>query len=124
MNDPRITRLAETLLDHSCRIAAGENVLIEAIDLPEPTLVCRLVEMAAERGAHPFVTWKNNEILRSLYRTGTETNLGAAGEMERLACNECMRTSASRVVELKPIRRRSSRAHGSLSEAVVAAGAQ
>ena len=83
MNDPRLTRLAETLLDHSCRVAPGENILIEAIDLPEPALVCRLIEMAAERGAHPFVTWKNQEILRSLYRTGTEVNLGTAGELER-----------------------------------------
>ena len=53
MHDPRIDRLAEILLDHSCRIEPGEKLLIEAIDLPEPTLVCRLVEMAAQRGAHP-----------------------------------------------------------------------
>jgi aminopeptidase len=83
MNDPRLTRLAEILLDHSCRIAKGENVLIEAIDLPEPTLVCRLVELAAERGANPFVTWKNQEILRSLYRTGTQANIAEAGTFER-----------------------------------------
>lgn len=82
MNDPRITRLAEILLDHSCQIKQGENILIEAIDLPEPTLVCRLVEMAAERGANPFVTIKNQEVLRSLYRSGTPANLAAAGEFE------------------------------------------
>ncbi len=83
MHDPRITRLAEILLDHSTQIRAGENLLIEAFDLPEPALVCTLVELAAARGAHPFVTWKNNEVLRSLYRTGTETNLGASGEFKR-----------------------------------------
>lgn len=83
MNDPRITRLAEILLDHSCQIKAGENILIEAIDLPEPALVCRLVELAAERGANPFVTLKNQEVLRSLYRTGTQANIAAAGEFER-----------------------------------------
>jgi len=83
MNDPRIDRLAEILLDHSTQIQAGENILIEAFDLPEPTLVCRLVELAAARGARPFVSWKNNEILRSLYKTGTEAGLGAAGELER-----------------------------------------
>lgn len=83
MNDPRITRLAEILLDHSTQIRAGENILIEAFDLPDPTLDCALVEMAAARGAQPFVTLKNNEVLRSLYKTGTETNLGTAGEFER-----------------------------------------
>ena len=51
MNDPRITTLAKTLVDHSCRLKQGQKVLIEAFDLPEPDLVCRLVEMAAERGA-------------------------------------------------------------------------
>ncbi len=83
MNDPRLTRLAEILLDHSCQLQEGENVLIEAIDLPEPTLVCRLVEMAAGRGARPFVTWKSNAVLRSLYRTGEQGNLALAGALER-----------------------------------------
>ena len=38
MNDPRISRLAEILIDHSCQLKAGEFVLIEAFDLPEPAL--------------------------------------------------------------------------------------
>jgi aminopeptidase len=83
MQDPRLQRLAEILVDHSCRIAAGEKVLIEAFDLPTPDLVCRLVELSAHRGAHPFVSVKSNEVLRSLYLTGTETNIGLAGQFER-----------------------------------------
>lgn len=83
MHDPRIDRLAEILLDHSCRIAAGEKLLIEAIDLPEPALVCRLVEMAAERGALPFVTTKSNEVLRSLYSAADAEAIKLAGQLER-----------------------------------------
>ena len=83
MNDPRIDRLAEILVDHSCRLTPGDKVLIEAFDLPEPTLVCRLIELAAARGALPFVTWKCNEVLRSLYRTGVEANIALAGEHEK-----------------------------------------
>lgn len=83
MNDPRLTKLAEILIRHSCELKAGEHVLIEAIDLPEPTLVCRLIELAAEAGAHPLVTLKNNAVLRSLYKTGTATNLALAGSLER-----------------------------------------
>lgn len=82
MHDPRIDRLAEILIDHSCQLKAGENVLIEAFDLPETNLVCRLIELAHERGAHPFVTWKSNEILRTLYSNGTEVNLAQAGQFE------------------------------------------
>lgn len=83
MHDPRLNRLAEILIDHSCQLKPGEKILIEAIDLPDPALVCLLVELAADRGAHPLVTWKNNTVLRSLYRTGTKTNIGLAGDFEK-----------------------------------------
>jgi aminopeptidase len=82
MHDPRIDRLADILLDHSCTIKAGEKVLIEAFDLPEPALVCRLVEGAARRGAVPLVTWKSNAVLRSLYQTATEESMKLAGQFE------------------------------------------
>src|SRR5262245_35020332 len=82
MNDPRLSRLAEILIDHSCQLQAGEKILIEAFDLPEPTLLCRLVELAAQRGAHPLTTIKSNAVLRSLYTSGTATNLGLAGQFE------------------------------------------
>lgn len=82
MKDPRIDRLAEILIDHSCRLQKGENILIEAIDLPDPALVCRLVELASERGGRPFVTWKNNAVLRSLYQAGVEEAMELSGEFE------------------------------------------
>ena len=63
MRDPRNAQLAKVVVSHSLRVEPGEVVLIEAIDLPDPTLVCRLVELAATRGANPFVTWKNNSVL-------------------------------------------------------------
>ena len=48
MYDPRIDRLADLLLDHSCRIEKCEKVLVEAIDLPDASLVCAPVQGAAE----------------------------------------------------------------------------
>lgn len=83
MKDPRIDRLAATLIDHSCQLKPGEKVLIEAYDLPETQLVCRLVELAGELGAHPLVTLKNNTVLRSLYRQGTRDSIALAGDFER-----------------------------------------
>jgi aminopeptidase len=83
MQDPRIDRLAEILIDHSCQLARGEKLLIEAIDVPQPALVCRLIELAAERGALPVVTLKCNEVLRSLYRAGTAESIALAGQHER-----------------------------------------
>ena len=83
MNDPRISRLAETLIDHSCRLTRGQKVLIECFDLPNPTLACRLVELASERGALPVVSWKDNSVLRSIYRSGSAESLTLIGELER-----------------------------------------
>lgn len=82
MKDPRIDQLARTLLDHSCQIQPGENLLIDAYDLPDAELVCRLVEMVAARGACPFVNWKSNAVLRSLFHTATETGMTLCGELE------------------------------------------
>ena len=84
MHDSRLTRLSDVLVDHSCQVQPGENVLIEAFDLPEPALVCRLIERIAERKAHPFVTWKSNAVLRALYRTGNETTFSLTGQFEQV----------------------------------------
>jgi aminopeptidase len=83
MHDPRIDKLANLLLDHSCRIKKGERVLIEAFDLPEVDLVCALVEGAAARGSVPLVSTKNNRVLRSLYQTATAASMDAAAEFEK-----------------------------------------
>lgn len=88
MHDPRIDKLANVLLDHSCRIKSGEKILIEAIDLPEASLVTSLVEGAAKRGAVPLVTWKSNAVLRSLYKTATKEGMTLAGKFERARMEE------------------------------------
>ena len=83
MRDPRLQRLAEILVDHSCEVSQGEKVLIEAFDLPNPALVCRLVELVSMRGGIPLVTYKSNTILRSLYQHGTPEGMTLSGELER-----------------------------------------
>src|SRR6476659_9261861 len=82
MHDPRIDQLADLLLDHSCTIKRGERVLIEAFDLPDATLVCRLIDGATKRGAVPLVSWKSNAVLRSLYQNATEESMKLAGQLE------------------------------------------
>ncbi|QDT67385.1 Aminopeptidase PepS [Planctomycetes bacterium MalM25] len=83
MHDPRIDALANVLLDHSCELKSGETILIEAIDLPEPDLICALVEGAAQRGATPLVEIKNQRVQRSVLSTATETAMKLNGELER-----------------------------------------
>jgi aminopeptidase len=82
MHDPRIDKLSNVLLDHSCRVQKGEKVLIEAFDLPDAGLVATLVEGIAKRGGVPLVSWKSNEVLRALYRSATEESMKLAGKLE------------------------------------------
>lgn len=82
MADARLGRLAEVLIHHSCRLTAGEKVLIEAFDLPSEELVCLLVEQTAALGAIPIVQWRNNRILRSVYRASSQAGLRLMGQCD------------------------------------------
>ena len=88
MNDPRNARLAQVLVDHSCRLAAGEKILIETFDLPDTGLVRRLVELIAQRGGLPVVSCKSNSVLRTLYQTATRESLTVMGDLERRRMEE------------------------------------
>ena len=83
MKDPRVRKLADLLVRHSCKVQSGDNVLIEAFDLPSTEVVCDLIELVAGSGAHPFVIWKDNKILSSLYANASSENLAMAGQFER-----------------------------------------
>lgn len=88
MLDPRIQRLAELLIDHSCEIQPGEKVFIEAFDLPDPSLVCCLVEIARARGGIPVVSCKSNAITRSLLHHGNEDTFALQGDIEAHAMQQ------------------------------------
>ena len=88
MHDPRIDALARVLIHHSCQLKAGHKVLIETFDLPEPALVCRLVDEAIHVGAIPIVMTKSNAVLRSLYRGATEDSMAVNGRIEASIMSE------------------------------------
>ena len=81
MSDPRYTTLASNLINHSIHLQKGEKVLIEAFDLPE-AMVIALVRAAREAGGVPFVTLKNNRVLRELYVDATAEQMQLCGEVE------------------------------------------
>ena len=88
MLDPRICKLAELLIDHSTRLQSGEKVLIEAFDLPDPSLVTCLVELARDRGSLPVVFWKNNAVRRSLLLHGDADTFSLQGDIESHAMEQ------------------------------------
>jgi aminopeptidase len=82
MPDPRWETLADILIDHSTRPAAGETLLIECFDLDDTTLPRLLIQKAARRGAYPLVEIKDTRIVRDLVRNASEGQMRALGDFE------------------------------------------
>jgi aminopeptidase len=75
-------KLAGLLINYSCAVKPGENILIEAIDVPH-AFTRALVSTAAAAGGRPFVLLKSNEITRALMLAGSEAQWEAVAEVER-----------------------------------------
>ncbi|MFN3159592.1 MAG: aminopeptidase [Rubinisphaera brasiliensis] len=86
--DSRIVKLAEIIVQHSCRLEPGERVLIEAFDLPSPDLVTELVRQAREAGAIPLVQLRNNQILKEWVQTADESTLEVAAQIDAARMRE------------------------------------
>jgi aminopeptidase len=82
MPDPRWDALAEILIHHSTRLAAGETLLIECFDLEDTTLARLLVQKAGRRGAYPLVETKDTRIVRELIRHASEPQMRTLGDSE------------------------------------------
>ena len=83
MFDPREKKLAELLVNYSTDVQKGENVLIEAFDIPE-TFVKQLVKAVRGREGNPFVSIKSNTIQRELFLNSTDEQIKFAGEYEAM----------------------------------------
>jgi aminopeptidase len=90
MTDPRIEKLAQVLIHYSCALKAGENILIEAIDVPH-AFTKALIKTAADAGGRPLAMLKSNEVNRALMQTGNEAMWEIIADvekaqMERMQC--------------------------------------
>lgn len=86
MRDPRLAKLAASLLDYSLEIKPGEKVLIEG-GLASRDLIIALVDGAYERQAVPFVEVGDARIRRAWYLQATrdQMDLEVSWGMNRLA---------------------------------------
>lgn len=82
MKDPRISKLADILIDYSTKVQPGEKVLLEAFDIPDE-VVTTVVDRIAEAGGLPFVSIKRNKVLRALYQSASEEQMRITGEIEQ-----------------------------------------
>lgn len=81
MRDPRSVQLAKTIVHHSCRLKAGETILIEAFDLADG-LVSDIMEEAFLAGGIPLVYLRKNALVRQMLLHGKEEQLKKLSEVE------------------------------------------
>jgi aminopeptidase len=82
MTNPRIEKLADLLINYSCAVKSGENILIEAIDVPH-AFTKALIRATANAGGRPLVALKSNEINRALMLAGTRDQWDTIADVER-----------------------------------------
>ncbi|MDR2980720.1 MAG: aminopeptidase [Puniceicoccales bacterium] len=79
--DSRYIKLAEVLTGFSTSLKKGENVLIDAIDIPDEMVVA-LLRAARKLGATPMVNIQHTRINRELIREGCEKQFQLSTDME------------------------------------------
>jgi aminopeptidase len=80
MHDPRIDQLASQLVNYSTKIQPGENVLIDAFDVPE-SVPLALVRAVRAAGGTPFVNLHNARVTRELLMEASEPQLDIQAEI-------------------------------------------
>lgn len=71
MLDPRVSKLADVLVNYSCAVKPGEKLLIHGIDVPHE-FTCELVRAVRAAGGIPVVKLDSNQIKRALMLAGTQ----------------------------------------------------
>ena len=81
MRDPRIDRLADVLVNYSCKCQKGEKVFIDLYDT-DAEIGCALVETAQKAGALPYVKLNSTKIRRSMLMNTNEAHQRALADYE------------------------------------------
>jgi aminopeptidase len=70
MSDPRYAKLAKLLIEYSCELKAGENILLDLVDTPDEMAV-ELIRATRAVGATPVVEMRHSRIIREV-QIGTD----------------------------------------------------
>lgn len=85
-----MNKLADVLIGHSCKVQAGERVLIEAFDIPAE-MVTALVDRVLEAGGIPFTQLYQARVTRAMYKSASVEQLQilAKRDMEFMKDMQC-----------------------------------
>lgn len=82
MLDPRVTKLAELLANHSTRLTPDDRVLIHAFDIPEDC-VAEVIRVCQSKGAEVVLRLESNIAKRQLMHGMTEKNAKTIADIEK-----------------------------------------
>jgi len=82
MLDPRITRLADVLVNYSCAVKKGEKLYLEAIDVPHE-FTNEVIRLTREAGGIPVVKLESNVTKRGLMAHGSQEGWDLIADWER-----------------------------------------
>lgn len=82
MTDPRIRKLAQNLVNYSCRLQKGENVLIESKGGMNDELVTCVIQEVYKVGANPFVWLRHDSVDRALAMGCTDEQVSLNAKLD------------------------------------------
>jgi aminopeptidase len=82
MKDPRIEKLADTLINFSTNVQSGEKVLIEVFG-EAALLAAELVKKTYQAGGVPFLNLMNHTLLREILKEATVEQMRAMAGWDR-----------------------------------------
>ena len=80
MKDPRITQLAENLINNAIALKANENILIETTDTPDE-LSIELIKAVAKVSGNAFIHNYNSRVRREIIRSASEDQMKLSAEL-------------------------------------------
>ncbi len=81
MKDPRYARLADVLACFSTKVKAGDNVLIDAYDIPDEMAEALVAAVRARRG-NPFVQVNRARVTRAWMMQASDADMAAQAKLE------------------------------------------
>jgi aminopeptidase len=80
--DPRIKKLAKTLVNYSCRVQKGEKVLVECVGSSALPLVRAIINEVYKAGGLPFTDLKDYSVMREILKDATAAQLKSMAKYE------------------------------------------
>ena len=80
MTDPRITKLAENLINNALALKTGENILIETTDTPDEVST-ELIKAVEKVGGNAFVRNSKSRVRRQMLLSASEAQMKVEAEL-------------------------------------------